>query len=396
MISIPVFFWDTIPMYKYVILTVVSQIAIASYAPYIQITLRNKGYSHSIVGIVMALGQLFAIIVPLFVSFLTDKKGKTKPFLLLTVLLAILFAFPFFQARNLLLVIISSCLLDGFFWCFNPLCDGFINRKLGSERYKYGTIRACGTFGYMLSLVFFGFSGFPEETNNTSIMTSYLIFMTLLVFAILIQRDSRVESMNEEKKKFFSFSWFSKGYYLFMIVVFFTRIGQAVVEKLLASYMTEELKIGGYFTLFVALGALSEFFSMLIFSRLLKKKVVTPFFMLSLSAIALVGRLLLYLIPSIYVFIFAQILHSLTFGALHLAATTYTSRSTESSHYEIGMSIYWALATNLPELLGSLCGGFVIEKMGYNSLFAIYSIFPLIGFILSFVFKKEICAKHSS
>ena len=383
-------------MYKYFILSAFAQIAISSYAPYIQIALRNKGYSHSRVGVVMAIGQAFAIVGPVLISFLSDKKGKTKPFLLLTVILSILFGIPFFLSTNLYVVIVATCALDAVFWCFNPLSDGFINRKLGKEGYKYGKIRACGTFSYMIALVTFAFSGFPKETENKSILTCFIIALSLLFFAILIQTDDIRDKSNDKKRNRFSFSWFSKGYYLFMLIVFFTRIGQSVIEKLLASYMTEELKLGGNFTLFVSIGALFEFFSMILFGRLLKKNKVTPFFMLSLSAIALTVRLLLYLIPNIYVFAFAQTLHGLTFGALHVAATTYTARSVDSSHYEVGMTLYWAIATNLAELIGSLFGGFIIEKLGYSSLFAIYSIFPLIGFILCFVLKKEIEERPSS
>ena len=102
---------------------------------------------------------------------------------------------------------------------------------------------------------------------------------------------------------------------------------------------------------------------------------------------ALVIRLLLYLIPGLLPFILAQTLHGLTFGALHLSATSYIADNVDSSHYDLGMTMYWSLATNLPELIGALFGGFIIESFGYSMLFLSYSVFPLIGFVLSYVWK---------
>ncbi len=384
-----IFLLDNHHVFKYYILEVFVQIAIASYAPYVQIVLRNKGYSYGLTGVIIALGQVAAIVGPLLISTQTDRRGKTKPYLIIAAGVSIISAVPFYLCGNTALVIVSVFILDAFFWSFNPLCDGFINRKLGKERYKYGIIRAAGTFSYMAALVFFAVTGFPDESNNTSILTSFLIFISLMMVSFLIQSDDGREKKKGERKSF-SFSWFNRNFYIFMLIVFFTRIGQSVVEKLLASYMTESLHLGGYFSLFIAIGALFEFVSMIIFGRLLEKKKVTPLFMLLLSSIALFIRLLMYLIPNIYVFALAQTLHGLTFGACHVAATTYTSENVSSEHYEVGMAIYWAVATNFAEMLGSLCGGFVIEKCGYPILFASYSLFPFVATVLLLVFFRRL------
>lgn len=380
-------FNDNFHMYRYYLLAILTQTAIASYAPYVQIALRNKGYSYSLVGVIISLGQAFAIIGPLVISSITDKNGKTKPWLIISALCSIIFGLPFFLSGNVFTVIVAVCLLDFFFWSLNPLVDGFLNRKLYGMSYKYGQLRAFGTLGYLIALAFFALSGFPSDKDNSSILTCFLIFVSLFLIASLIQSDDRRE---KKERKAFSFSWFDRGFYLFMGIVALTRIGQSVVEKMLSSYMTETLKLGGYFSLFIALGAFFEFMCMILFGRLLKNNRTTPFFMLFLSAIALTVRLLLYLIPNIWVFALAQTLHGLTFGACHVASTTYIARNVSSEHYEVGMSIYWAVATNLPELLGTLAGGFIIDSMGYSTLFLTYAVFPFIAVFLCLLLKKEL------
>ena len=372
------------------ILSMLTQATIATLSPYLQIIFRNKGYSHSLSGVLIALCQLSAIIMPLMVSSISDKRGKTKNMIILCGILSIILAFPFLLSENLTLVVISAFLLNGFFWCLNPLSDGYINRKLSGDSSRYGLIRAMGTLSYVTALIMFGVTGFPHENDNSSILKCMMIFIPLLVIGASFLKENKRVNEKEEKGKLFSFSWFPKRFYIFMAIVALTRVGQAVVEKLLASYMTENLGLGDSFVLFVALGAIFEFFCMIIFGKLNKKGVLSSTTILTISSIGLTLRLLLYLIPGLPAFIVAQTLHGLTFGALHLCATSYTAANCSKNHYDLGMTLYWSLATNLPEMLGAFLGGFIIDKYGYPMLFFSYSFFPLLAVILSLVFRKTL------
>ena len=372
------------------LLSMLTQTAVATLSPYLQIIFRNKGYSHSLSGTLIALCQLSAIIMPLIISSISDKRGRTKPMIILCVVLSIILAFPFLLSNNFVIVAVSAFILNGFFWCINPLADGFINRKLSGDSSRYGTIRAMGTLSYVTALVLFGVTGFPHENDNSSILLCMMIFLPLLALgASFLKEDKRIEK-KEEKGKLFSFSWFPKRFYIFMGIVALTRVGQSVVEKLLSSYMTENLGLGDSFVLFIALGAAFEFFCMILFGKLNKKGILSSTTILTISAVGLTVRLLLYLIPGLPAFILAQTLHGLTFGALHLCATSYTAANVDKNHYDLGMTLYWSLATNLPEMLGALVGGFIIDSFGYPTLFLSYSFFPLLAVILSVVLKKTL------
>lgn len=370
-----------------------AQVAVASYSPYLQIILRNKGYSHSMCGLLIALCQLSAIVVPMVMSTLSDRAGRTKPFILLSSLLSIALSFPFLLSGNIVIVALSAFAMNAFFWCINPLGDGFINRALSGDSSRYGLIRAMGTLSYVSALVLFGVTAFPKEDDNTSILKCMMIFFPLLLISILIQKEDGREKKEGEKKQFFSLNWFPKRFYLFLSIVALTRIGQAVVEKLLSSYMTENLALGNKFILFIALGAAFEVVCMILFGRLKKKGVLSSVTILNISAIGLTVRLLLYLVPGMVSFTIAQALHGLTFGALHLSATSYIADNVDKSHYDLGMTMYWSLATNLPELFGALVGGFIIESFGYPMLFLSYSVFPLIAFVMGVVMKKTLEGK---
>ena len=376
------------------ILSAFIQVAVASFSPYMQIILRNKGYSHSLCGVLLALCQLSAIIMPLVMSAISDRAGRTRPFIVLSSVLASVLALPYLLSSDILTVALASFLMNGFFWCINPLADGFISRNLAGDSSRYGTIRAAGTIGYMTALVVFGTIGFPKEDSNNSILKGMLIFIPLVAVVALLMKENKKEERKEEKGKLFSFSWFPKRFYVFMAIVALTRVGQAVVERLLSAYMTENLRLGNKFLFFVALGAVFECICMIFFGKLKKKGKITSTGILFVSAVGLTVRLLLYLVPGILAFTLAQTLHGLSFGALHLAATSYTADNVESSHYDLGMTIYWSMATNLPEMLGSLAGGFVIEKWGYPTLFFSYAFFPLAACILVIAFASLLKGKE--
>ncbi|MGN1164592.1 MAG: MFS transporter, partial [Candidatus Ornithospirochaeta sp.] len=250
------------------ILSVFNQVAVASFSPYMQIILRNKGYSHSLCGVLLAICQLSAIIMPLLMSSLSDRAGRTKPFIVLSAALASLLALPYLISGNILVVALSSFLMNGFFWCINPLCDGFISRNLSGDSSRYGTIRAAGTMSYVTALVLAGLTGFPKEDSNRSILAGMLVFIPLMAIVASLVKENKTTGEKREKGKFFSFSWFPKRFYVFMAIVALTRIGQAVVERLLSAYMTENLNLGNKFLLFVALGAVFECFCMIFFGKL--------------------------------------------------------------------------------------------------------------------------------
>ena len=176
-----------------------------------------------------------------------------------------------------------------------------------------------------------------------------------------------------------------------MFVVALTRIAEAVIDKLLSSYMTEDLNLGGRFALFVALGAASEFVMMVVGGRLMQKGKVSAYGLIVMSAIGMIVRLLIYrFFPTIEAFTVAQLLHACTFGALHIGVSKFVAQNVNESHYSLAMSFYWAIATNLPEMIGVLAGGFVIDIFGYGTLFASYVVFPVLALLICFANRRKL------
>ena len=377
---------------RLILLCIFNQATTAAVSPYVQIILRNKGYSHSIVGLILAFGQIATVIIPMLIGLLSDRTRKTKPIIIVLAMLSCVAFMPAALSGSLVLTFITFFLASGIFWSTHPIVDGYETRLLKGDASKYGLIRSMGTMGYIVFLIIFGITGFPDQTDNTSICTSIAtVCAALVVVSFFIPNDIPAEK--KELRTRFSLSVFSRKFYLMMLLVGLSRISQAVIEKLLSSYMMEVMGMGGNFVLYVAWGAFCEFLMILFGGKLLQKGTVSAYSMILLSFIGLAVRLLIYcLFPSVVGFVFGQTLHALTFGALHIGVTKFIAQNVEPAHYSLGQSFYWAIATNLPEMLGALAGGFIIDWFGYRNLFAVYSVFPAVAAILCIAFRKTLAS----
>lgn len=369
------------------------QAAVSAISPYTQLLLRNKGYSHSLVGVIVAIGQVASIFFPVLFGMLSDRTRKTR---LLFVLLALGTAVAFVPTAlsgSVAVTIVCFFVASALFWSINPMNDGYENRVLGGDSSKYGVVRAMGTLGYLVCLVVFALTGFPVETDNRSIALCTVVTLSVFCFMVLFAPKDEPKSVEPQgnEGRFFSFDWFSSKFYLMMFVVALTRIAEAVIDKLLSSYMTEELNLGGRFALFVALGAASEFVMIVVGGRLMQKGKVSAYGLIVLSAIGMTVRLLIYrFFPTIPAFIVAQLLHACTFGALHIGVSKFVAQNVNESHYSLAMSFYWAIATNLPEMIGVLAGGFVIDIFGYGALFASYVVFPVLALVICLANRRKL------
>ena len=380
-------------MFRLMLLNFSLQAAVSAIAPYTQLLLRNKGYSHSLVGVIVAIGQVASIFFPVLFGMLSDRTRKTR---LLFVLLALGTAVAFVPtALSGSVAVTIGCFFvaSALFWSINPMNDGYENRVFKGDSSKYGVGRAMGTLGYLVCLVVFALTGFPVETDNRSIALCTVVTLSVFCFMVLFAPKDEPRSVEPQgnEGRFFSFDWFSSKFYLMMFVVALTRIAEAVIDKLLSSYMTEELNLGGRFALFVALGAASEFVMIVVGGRLMQKGKVSAYGLIVMSAIGMIVRLLIYrFFPTIEAFTAAQLLHSFTFGALHIGVSKFVAQNVNESHYSLAMSFYWAIATNLPEMIGVLAGGFVIDIFGYGTLFASYVVFPVLALVICLANRRKL------
>lgn len=364
-----------------------------AFGSYYQVMLRNLGYSQSLVGVIIALGSISTIILPFVAGSLAEKGGNEKLFMIAFGFLAALSSLPSAFNSPVWLVAISFFMMMGSLWVLLSLYDGFVNKSIGGDNERYGFIRGMGTVGYVIFMLFYAVSGFPDGTDNRQIILNQFITVALVCIALsLCKSPERTQSVKAERKeKSFSFSWFDREFWIVILIIAFQKAAMSIFDRLIPSYMTEVLGLGQYFTAFIAFGAMGEIFVLIFGARWVVKHDIQPVVCMMIGACAMILRLVLYCVSrNIWVFLMAQALHSLCFGAGHVGMNRYITKKVDKKHLSLAFTIYWTIGTNLPLLVSTMAGGFVIDNMGYLSLFSLYTLFPAVSIILSLIYRKRL------
>ena len=83
--------------------------------------------------------------------------------------------------------------------------------------------------------------------------------------------------------------------------------------------------------------------------------------------------------PSLVLIAFAQLLHAFTFGTFHTAAVAYVNTKIPAERRGLGMAIYNAIGIGCASFPASVVGGYVVEALGYATLFVVFAAIPLVG-----------------
>ena len=121
-----------------------------------------------------------------------------------------------------------------------------------------------------------------------------------------------------------------------------------------------------------ALATAAEVPSMFVSARLLRRFGALPLLALAAAGISL--RLFIWaFFPARLPVAAAQLLHSLCFGLYHPAAVYFIASVFPPAKRALGMSVYLALGSGLPALIGNMAGGALAETAGYRALFTVYA-----------------------
>jgi len=358
--------------------------------PYLSIMVRDLGYSHFLVGILLGIFEGAAIAGPFVFGFWADKTCNYRPAIIVSCLLPVLVAIPLVRFIHPALSAIFLAVLAFGFRSTSSLLDSITTIQIGKSG-DYGKIRTCGSISFIIFTLFLQWSPFlkPNSAKNIAfwiVVTSLAatIYMFFLPNSLLTFNKQEHKEIDDNEKNISLLSIYFIGGFA---IIFLCRFAMSSVYTYLPLYLTETLHWNAVGIMF-ALSSASEVPFMFISVKLIRRFGALP--LLALSAAGITVRLLLWAIfPYKPVIIAAQLLHSLCFGIYHPAAVQFIAEVFPAKKRGIGMPVYLALGSGLPALLGNITGGMIVESIGYRPLFAIYAGVAAVSIIIFFVMKKS-------
>ena len=358
--------------------------------PFLQVMLRNLGYSHEMVGLLLSLFEVSGIVGPLLLARQVDKRGNMKGAVLLCTVGSIIPMPLLMYSSSLPVILLGLLVLSFFLRSLLPLLDTYANNLFNGDAQRYALLRSFGTVGFVFFSLVFAATNRPNLSSNVhigayAIGTSILFLLPVLGWKREPKRNTRsFLPLSEPGGK-----WYDQAFVIGMLIIALTRISMASISSFFSLYLVEELQINAI-SMMNAIAAGSEYGAMLLAGILIQRKKVLPVHLLMISSAGMVVRLLIYsFFPSFSGVLVAQLLHSLCYGFFHPAAIYFVARRVKRSHRTLGMSIYVSLGTGLPAVIGSSLGGVVVEQFGYAMLFLSYSLFALTAFVLCLIFYKR-------
>lgn len=370
---------------------------------YLPILLSGLGYSPAMIGLLQGIFEVSGFIFPVFVSSRVDKSGRYGQAMVGFALLMALILPPLVLFRHFALTALALAVFAVGFKGAVPVSDALVSRILGDRREEYGRVRVFGSIGFVAMALLLQFTPLVNPDRPESIAAA--IGLSALAFALAVilmpgllkvwpAHGPEGQTSDAPDAPAISpapggtprsglaryrraLSSFGTSYWIGITLIFLGFLGMVPSQRFLSLYVRQSLHLESYAGLW-ALSAAAEVPFMFLSGWFVRKFGTSKLLVASLAAIA-VRNLVYALFPSFGGAVAGQLLHSVCFGLFHPAAILFVAERVPKRYMVVGMTIYTSVAVGISSALGNVLGGFVIQNLGYGSLFTLFALFPALG-----------------
>ena len=275
-----------------------------------------------------------------------------------------------------------------------PLVESMAAVMMKKDHIDYGKSRSWGSLGYTSALLLAGFL--------TSIFSEGAIIYMMFAGVIMILLTSLQKlpaSMSEprgQEKLSYRGLLKSKKFILAMGIVIFTLGTHAAYYNYGVLYLKELNVSNIYIGVMLNVAIIAEILFFALSDKFLKGRSISIMFMTAGSA-AILRWTLLFMFPSVSVFIATQLLHAFTFGLTHYAFMRLIYEELESKDLPAAQGVYTALGSGLSTAVLTFVGGFLYDYApGYAFLGMAIVVIPAVvlgGFMYAKYERKPVVQK---
>ncbi|MDW8073683.1 MAG: MFS transporter [Nitrososphaerota archaeon] len=357
--------------------------------PFFSIILERGGLTPSQIGLAFTVGNLAGGLFSYYIGKLSDRIGRLKMLVSMTLLTGLSFMLLFVESQPLVTVMIFTLLMMGG-GAASTIVTAYSIDALDGARISRGS-----GFG-AISMV--GAVGWVPGTLAGGVLVSVLGLRPVFLFAGVIIGLSALtcyglaESRLEKKDDGVSFS--SRGLLtgppgFLLTIITLAFVADASIASFFSLHMINSLgasplEVSAAF----AIMGLSEIPAMIYLGKLSDKVGRRPILLLCLAAFPL-RMALTALAGDSTVAILAQTLSSLTFGGLYVVSIAYASDIVPESMRGAYMGLY-AATIRLGGIIGGYLWGSIAEASSYAAMFLYCSAFSLVQvFLAGIAFRRK-------
>ncbi|WP_211270670.1 MFS transporter [Paenisporosarcina indica] len=323
----------------------------------------EKGLTVAHASLIMGAG-LFARAFSTFILFpAATKVASIRRIMIWTAFLSVLLMFLYIPADNFSSLLIITVLFSLVYPNLLPAMESSATILIQTDKVHYGKSRSYGSIGYAIALLIIGaFTALWSEQAILWVMLISLVFMWYLH----TRSAPTVLSLNPKfvkgphKKSDFKRLLTSKPFVTVLILAILLQGAHASYYNFGYIYL-QDLHVNSlYIGVVLNVAVLLEILFFIQADRFFSHKKESTMFLIAGIGSTL-RWLLIFLFPTVWVFIISQLLHAASFGIAHYGFIQFISKRIPSDEIPAAQGMYSAFAMGLSTAILTFAGGYLYE-----------------------------------
>lgn len=364
-------------------------VACGSCAPFLSAYYKRIGLSFTQIGVLLAIGPIFAIFIQPLWAMLSDRTGKRKLLLILLALCTAGAYLLYYLGASFAVCLLAVLIVSLFSLALLPLCDALVIDRANAYGFPFARIRIGGTLGY--AVMVFGAGMFLEKFDGAQFAVASVAYL-LFAGAVMLLPQGRVreeaatarreaaparreavparEEAAPARKKAVPAreSIFDTSEILFVLALaLIESLGLGFCGSFTGSYAVELGFGSSLIGVLSCISALSEVPILLFAGKLMDRFGEIP--LLIFSGIMMSLRLCLTGMGLVPAMISAQLLQSVTYMTTYICCTQYISKHVRAGKMSQGQSALAIVQSGLAAVASNLFGGMLVDAVGTRQAF---------------------------
>ncbi|MCG3195675.1 MAG: MFS transporter [Candidatus Omnitrophica bacterium] len=339
---------------------------------YLQIYLRDHGFSYQEIGFFLALIPLVAMVVSPVWGMIADSSSDPRRILRILLVLIPMCHLPLLLGGGFWVCLAVCICIALFYQPLIPIQDSLVLRALHIHGGDYGRLRIWGSIGFTIPALFLSVFWGHSSMGAINWTAPGLLFAAYSAAAFALSHA--LPPVPPERKHGLSAAGFhlleKPTFLVLMGSVFLARVASSSLEGYQGVYL-EELGVPvEQLALFVALGPLSEVFTIFYSQRWLARIGARKLMAICLGA--LVVRLAVTAGSQSWpVLVGVQALHCLTFGTQHVVTVLVVNQLAGDSIRASAQTLATVFSNYLSRLVGLSAAGWIAQHYALQGLFGV-------------------------
>ena len=323
----------------------------------------EKGLSVTNASIIMGAGMLGRAFSTFILFPAATKRTSLRKVMVWTAGLSLITMTFFITADTFIPLLIITVLFSIVYPILLPAMESSASVLMQSERIHYGKSRSFGSLGYTIGLLLIGAA--TALWSEQAIL--WVMLIGLVVMWILHTRPSpavltsvpKVE-ISGNRKSDFKRLLASKPFVIVLVLAILLQGAHASYYNFGYIFL-QDLGVNSFYIGIVLNVAI--LLEILFFTRadslFLNTKVSTMFLIAGIGST--LRWILIFLFPTVWIFVLSQLLHALSFGVAHFAFIQFISKRLSPDEIPAAQGMYAAFAMSLSTAILTFAGGYLYE-----------------------------------